>query len=149
MSTLAVGLGCDRGTPLATVMQALTLALQQVEHTQEQVRICATIVAKSDEVALLDLAKLLSVPLRFFSAAELNAVPVANPSATVLRFMGTASVSEAAAILAANLSANQTMTHCSDRSDLKKNSAILLLEKFKYRGACGKHATISIAKIPS
>ena len=149
MSTLAVGLGCDRGTPLVTVMEALTLALQQVEHTQAQVRICATITAKSDEVGLLDLAKLLGVPLQFFSAAELNAVPVANPSATVLRFMGTASVSEAAAILAANHAANYTMTHCADPSDPKKNSATVLLEKFKYRGACGKHATISIAKIPS
>ena len=145
MSTLAVGLGCDRGTPLATVLEALTLALQMVEHTQTQVRICATIIAKSDEVALLDLARLLGVPLQFFSAAELNAVPVANPSATVLRFMGTASVSEAAAILAANLLNN----HCADPSDPKKNSATILLEKFKYRGACGKHATISIAKIPS
>ena len=145
MIALAVGLGCDRDTPLSTVMEALTLGLQMVGHTQVQVRICATIIAKSNEVALLDLAKLLSVPLQFFSAEELNAVEVASPSATVLRYMGTASVAEAAAILAAN----QMMNHWTDPSDPKKNSATVLLEKFKYRGPCGKNATISIAKISS
>jgi len=57
-------------------------------------------------------------------------VPVPNPSATVLRHMGTPSVSEAAALLAANTQADQ-----------------LLVEKFKHQGVDGKNATISIARI--
>ena len=63
--------------------------------------------------------------------AELAAVPVPNPSATVLRYMGTPSVSEAAALLAAGIEASQ-----------------LIVEKFKYQGVDGKNATISIARIP-
>jgi cobalt-precorrin 5A hydrolase len=125
---LAVGLGCDRGTPLATVLQALDAALAQAGLTRAQVRALASIDAKRDEVAFIELAALGGWPLQFFSAAELAAVPVLNPSATVLRYMGTPSVSEAAALLAAQATAPQ-----------------LLVEKFKHKGADGRNATVSIA----
>lgn len=125
---LAVGLGCDRGTPLATVLQALDAALTQAGLTRAQVRALASIEAKRDEVAFLQLAALGGWPLHFFSAAELAAVPVLNPSATVLRYMGTPSVSEAAALLAAQAAA-----------------PALLVEKFKHKGADGRNATVSIA----
>lgn len=125
---LAVGLGCDRGTPLATVLQALDAALAQAGLTRAQVRALASIDAKRDEVAFIELAALGGWPLQFFSAAELAAVPVLNPSATVLRYMGTPSVSEAAALLAAQATAPQ-----------------LLVEKFKHKGVDGRNATVSIA----
>ena len=130
LPTLSIGLGCDRGTPLATVLYALDAALAQAGVTRAQVRVLASIEAKSDEAAFLELATLGGWPLRFFSVAELAAVPVPNPSATVLRHMGTPSVSEAAALLAANTQADQ-----------------LLVEKFKHQGIDGKNATISIARI--
>lgn len=125
---LAVGLGCDRGTPLATVLHTLDAALAQAGLLREQVRVLATIEAKRDELALIELAAQGGWPLRFFSVAELAAVPVPNPSATVLRYMGTPSVSEAAALLAAQATVEQ-----------------LIVEKFKYMGDDGRNATVSIA----
>lgn len=129
---VAVGLGCDRGTPLATVAHALDAALAQAGLVREQVAVLGSIEAKRDEVAFIELAAQGGWPLRFFSAAELAAVPVPNPSATVLRHMGTPSVSEAAALLAGQATAAQ-----------------LLVEKFKYKGADGRNATVSIAAYPS
>ena len=69
-------------------------------------------------------------PLQWYSAAQLAAVPVPNPSATVQRYMGTPSVSEAAALLAA-------------QADL----SALVVEKHKLRGPDGKNATVSIARM--
>ena len=126
---VAVGLGCDRGTPLATVEQALAEALMLAGADVHAVSVLATIEAKADEAAFLQLADKRRWPLRLFSAAELAAVPVPNPSSTVLRYMGTPSVSEAAALLAAGTDANG-----------------LLVEKHKRRGADGKSATVSIAR---
>ncbi len=128
---LAIGLGCDRGTPLATVAHALDAALAQAGLLRGQVRVLATIEAKRDELALIELAAQGGWPLQFFSVAELAAVPVPNPSAKVLRYMGTPSVSEAAALLAAQATVEQ-----------------LIVEKFKYKGDDGRNATVSIASFP-
>jgi cobalt-precorrin 5A hydrolase len=128
---LAVGLGCDRNTPISTVEQALQEALQQAGQAQEDIAILATITAKADEAAFRELADKLAKPLRFFSAEQLAKVEVPNPSATVHRHMGTPSVSEAAALLAAGTTAQD-----------------LLVEKHRLRGPDGKHATVSIARIP-
>ena len=128
--SVSIGLGCDRGTSLATVQVALDAALGQAGLSRAQVRVLASIEAKRDEAAFIELAVLGGWPLRFFSATELAAVPVPNPSETVLRYMGTPSVSEAAALLAAGTQADQ-----------------LLVEKFKHLGVDNKNATISIARI--
>lgn len=129
---VAVGLGCDRGTPVATVAQTLDAALARAGLAREQVVVLATIEAKRDEPAFMELAAQGGWPLRFFSAADLAAVPVPNPSATVLRHMGAPSVSEAAALLAGQATADQ-----------------LLVEKFKHKGADGRNATVSIATLSS
>ena len=129
---LAIGLGCDRGTPLATVRQCLQQALAQAGGTLADVVVLASIEAKADEAAFLQLAQQHGWPLRWFTAAQLASVPVPNPSATVQRFMGTPSVSEAAALLAA-------------QTDLRA----LVVEKHKLRGPDGKNATVSIARMPS
>jgi cobalt-precorrin 5A hydrolase/precorrin-3B C17-methyltransferase len=60
---------------------------------------------KGDEPALLALAERRGWPLRLFSAAELAMVPVPNPSAAVAHELGTASVAEASALLAARAAA--------------------------------------------
>ena len=127
---IAVGLGCDRNTPLTHLECALEQALRLAQLNAEQIACFASIEAKSDEMAILALAQKFQVPLHFFSAPTLATVPVPNPSDTVLRYMGTPSVSEAAAILAASGSAED-----------------LLIEKHKYRGADLKNATISITRM--
>ena len=61
----------------------------------------ASITLKAKEPGLLALVAERGWPMRFYTPAELAAVPVPNPSETVLRYTGTPSVSEAAALLAA------------------------------------------------
>lgn len=127
---VAVGVGCDRHTPVAHLECALQQALNLAGLKHEQIASFASINAKSDELALLALAQTYALPWHFYTPAELAVVVVPNPSATVQRYMGTPSVSEAAALLAAG-----------------SNAKDLLVEKHKYRGADDKNATISIARI--
>lgn len=124
----AIGLGCDRGTPLATVQACVDAALAQIGATVADVAAAASIDAKADEAAFIELAARHGWTMQWFSAAQLAAVPVPNPSATVQRYMGTPSVSEAAALLAGGVA----------MTDLR-------VEKHKLRGADGKNATVSVA----
>jgi len=127
---LVLGLGCDRGTPLSTIETVITQALASANLSLEQVVQLASIDKKQDEVALLQLAEKYALPMQFYPAEKLASIPVPSPSAVVMKYVGTPSVSEAAAILAAE----------TDMSDL-------LVEKYKYRGEDGKNATVSIVKM--
>jgi len=129
---LALGLGCDRGTPLATVEAAIGQALAACGADLADVAAVASIDLKADEPALRQLAEKRGWTIRFHPAAELARVDVPNPSATVRRHTGTPSVSEAAALLAAG----------ADRTHL-------LIEKHRLRGPDGRNATVSIARIPA
>lgn len=64
----------------------------------------ATLDIKSDEISLVKLGKEKDWPIRFFSAEELSKVDVPNPSLVVDNEVGTPSVAEAAALLAAGKS---------------------------------------------
>ena len=125
---LALGIGCDRGTSLATLQAALEQALALTGIDGSRIDVATSIDKKSDEAAILQLAARHDWPLSFFSAEMLATVEVPNPSATVLKHMGTPAVSEAAALLAV------------------APGGRLLLEKFKYLGSDGKNATLSIAE---
>lgn len=129
---LALGLGCDRGTPLATVQDCVRQALARIGARLGQVVAVGTIAAKADEPAFQQLAARHGWPVHHYSAAELAAVEVPHPSETVRRYMGTPSVSEAAALLAAGA-----------------DMSALLVEKHKWRGADGRNATVSIARMSS
>lgn len=127
---LALGLGCDRGTPMETIEQAVSQALASLGAGWDDVAAAASIDLKADEAGLLALARSRGWTLRFHAAAELAAVPVPNPSETVRRYTGTPSVSEAAALLAAGA-----------------GMEALLVEKHKHRGPDGRNATVSVARI--
>ena len=60
----------------------------------------STIKAKSDEPVVKALQK--KFPVYFYTAEELAEIEVPHPSKTVMKHMGTPSVSEAAALLSAN-----------------------------------------------
>lgn len=130
---LALGLGCDRGTPAATVQQALDEALAQLGASLADIAAVASIDLKADEAGFAELARRHGWSIHFYPAAELARVAVPNPSETVRKYTGTPSVSEAAALLAAGQAANP---------------AALVVEKHKLRGADGKNATLSLARIP-
>ena len=132
MSCFAIGLGCDRGVALETMRHAVLTALAAAGAVPGQVRAAASITLKSDETALLALARQYGWPLTFYTPQELDAVAVPNPSETVRRHTGTASVSEAAALLAAGPATPMSA---------------LVVEKHKHRGADGRHATVSIARM--
>ena len=127
---IALGLGCDRGTPLATLRFTIDAALAACESRLADVMAVASIDLKADEAALLELAREENWVIRFYTAAELATVDVPNPSETVRKHTGTPSVSEAAALLAAGADKSQ-----------------LLIEKHRYRGPDGRNATVSIARI--
>jgi cobalt-precorrin 5A hydrolase len=126
-----VGLGCDRGVALDTVRDAVREALVVAGACPEQVTAAASIMLKSNEGALLALAREYGWPLVFYSSEELAAVAVPNPSETVRRYTGTPSVSEAAALLVAG--PNTPM-------------ASLIVEKYKHRGADDRCVTVSIVR---
>ncbi|MDX2469769.1 MAG: cobalamin biosynthesis protein [SAR324 cluster bacterium] len=127
---VVLGLGCDRNTSLETLSNAVDLALAEVKIDKSQVVGLATIDKKADEVGLLELAKSFALDLAFYRADQLAKVEVPNPSPVVLKYMGTASVSEAAAILLGEGSQED-----------------LILEKLKHKGADTKNATVSILKV--
>lgn len=135
LTQVSVGLGCDRGTPLATLQQALDEALALAGVRLGDVAAAASIDLKADEPGLLALAAQHGWPLTFYTPEQLAAVPVPNPSETVRKYTGSPSVSEAAALLTAASQAGQALP-----------VTALLVEKHKYRGADGRNATVSVAR---
>jgi precorrin-2/cobalt-factor-2 C20-methyltransferase len=125
---VAIGVGCDRGATLETVAGCVDAALRTLDAPR--VLVLASVMQKRDEPAIQALAAERGWPLCFYPAAELAAIPVANPSATVRRLIGTAGVAEAAALRAAG-------------AELKG----LLVEKQRYRGTDGRNATVAIARV--
>lgn len=134
---IAIGIGCDRGTSLSTLQDALSEALAIANADLADVTAIASINLKADEVGLLALADLHGWTVTFYTPEQLATVPVPNPSETVLKYTGSPSVSEAAALLVG--SGTRVDKHVLPMT-------ALLVEKFKYCGADGRNATVSIAR---
>ena len=118
---LWLGMGCERHTSLELLERLLTLTLHQHGLAEAAVAGLASIDRKGDEPALLQLAAQRGWPLRLFSAVDLAAVSVPNPSSLVAQEMGTASVAEASALLAAGSAATltvaKTVLHAGEQRD--------------------------------
>ncbi len=99
--SLWLGVGCERNTSLSLLERMVDGALAEQGLAAEAVAGLASADRKADEPALLQLAERRGWPLRCFEAEALNAVAVPNPSAVVAAELGTPSVAEAAALLAA------------------------------------------------
>jgi len=126
---VALGIGCDRGTPASTIAQAVDEALARAGAARANVSAVASIDLKADEAGLLAFAAAQGWTIHFHPAARLAQVEVPNPSETVRKYTGTPSVAEAAALLAAQAPVPS-----------------LLVEKHKARGPDGRHATVSVAR---
>jgi cobalt-precorrin 5A hydrolase/precorrin-3B C17-methyltransferase len=98
---LWLGLGCERHTSLSLLERMVEQTLAEHGLAAEAVAGIASVDIKRDEPALLALAAGRQWPMRFFSAGELAPVEVPTPSPAVERELGTPSVAEAAALLAA------------------------------------------------
>ena len=125
---VALGVGCDRGALRATVEETVDAALAECGARASEVAAVASVDLKSDEAALLEMASGRGWTIRFYTAAELAAVEVPNPSETVRHHTGTPSVSAAAALLGA-------------RADKTR----LLVEKCRRCGPDGHNVTVSVA----
>lgn len=96
----ALGVGCARGCDPAELRRLAEEVLAEAGIAPEAVAAVSTIDLKADEPAVLALAAHLDVPLRLFTAAELEAEAgrLQNPSETVLAEVGCHGVAEGAAL---------------------------------------------------
>ena len=96
---LVAGIGCNRGTAVEELHDALDATLRRFRLAPACLRRIATIDAKLDEAGLLALAEALDLPLSGFPRETLREVPgITAPSKIVEHYMGVPSVCEAAAV---------------------------------------------------
>lgn len=94
---IVVGLGSSRGVRASAVRALLRTAVSDLA----QICAFATVDRRRDEPGLLAVIGQYGAPLRCYPPSELDLVDVPNPSEPVRGHVGTGSVAEAAALLAA------------------------------------------------
>lgn len=97
--SLVVGVGASKGAPAEEVLGLVEEALREAGLSPRSVAELATVDAKAEEPGIVAAAERLGVPLVTYSAEELAAVAVPNPSHAPLAAVGTPSVAEAAALV--------------------------------------------------
>jgi cobalt-precorrin 5A hydrolase len=129
--SLVLGFGCDRASAPDMVERGVRTVLQRHKLSIKCIRMVASIDKKSDEPAILELARRFGCVPTFYSASELDGTAgIENPSETVKRFVGTRGVAEPAALLASG-------------------AASLLVPKQTYtEPGAGRTMTVAIARIP-
>ena len=100
-ASLVIGVGASSGASAPGLSDLVRQVLGEAGLSRECVAAVATIDRKQGEPAIVSLAEELGVCLTTFTSGELAGVEVPNPSEAVLDAVGTASVSEAAALIAA------------------------------------------------
>ncbi|MET8772131.1 cobalamin biosynthesis protein, partial [Streptomyces sp. NPDC004658] len=97
--SLVVGVGASKGAPAEEVLGLVEEALREAGLSPRSVAELATVDAKAGEPGIVAAAERLGVPLVTYSAEQLAAVEVPNPSDAPLAAVGTPSVAEAAALV--------------------------------------------------
>jgi precorrin-4/cobalt-precorrin-4 C11-methyltransferase len=105
---LYAGIGCRRGVNKAEILDALAQVMDKAGLAPGSLAALASIDLKADEPGLVEAARELGLPLEFFSAAELDAIPTPNPSKRVREKIGVKSVCEAASLRAASRTGQKT-----------------------------------------
>ncbi|MFC6338202.1 cobalamin biosynthesis protein CobE [Pseudomonas sp. CCM 7891] len=97
---LVVGLGCQRGCDVDTLLDLFNTTLKAHGIDRQRISALASIDRKQAEPGLLALAKLLNLPLRFFSAEQLMAYTsrLSHKSAAAYAHTGCHGVAESAAL---------------------------------------------------
>ena len=101
---LWIGIGCERGTDQHLIAYAVEKVCREHHLASGAIAGIATLDLKSDEAGLLDFIQTKNWPLHCYSAQMLKNVSVPTPSAVVEQAVGTPSVAEAAAMVAAGQS---------------------------------------------
>jgi cobalamin biosynthesis protein CbiG len=123
--TTVLGLGARAGVPEEELTAAIDAALRLVRLDSAGIVALATLDRRAAEAGIQAAARRSGWPVVAFTAAQLTTVTVPHPSTAVAAVAGTASVAEAAALLAAG------------------PGAVLILPKTVY-----DRVTVAIAQIP-
>ncbi|MEF8823941.1 MAG: cobalamin biosynthesis protein [Desulfohalobiaceae bacterium] len=95
---VVAGVGCNRGTDEEEILELIRSVFSELGLARESLACLASTAAKRDETGLIRAARSLNLPLVCLEDEDLKAVAVPNPSETVSKHMGVASVCEAAAL---------------------------------------------------
>ena len=99
---LHLGIGCKRGTTADQIAQAVDMALKQENLEKRAIRCAASIDLKQEELGLLQYCREQGLPVQFYSAQELMALPGEfTPSEFVRKTTGVENVCERAACMGA------------------------------------------------
>ncbi len=121
---LAIGIGCNRGTPATEIIAAVAETLTRTGLASASIALVATVDVKSDEIGLLEACRQKNWRLQIFTRAEIAAIDnLPNPSPWAMKTLGVPGVAEPAALLAAK-------------------TDVLLVEKQKFA-----NVTVAVAKI--
>jgi precorrin-4 C11-methyltransferase len=140
--SLVLGVGCERGIPLAALADGLDQFLHEHGIAKASITALASLDLKADEPAIVSLARQHGWQTFFYAAADLARVPgTMRPSQVVEACVGTPGVSEPAALKAARtdrlLVEKQVVT--STQSDKRMTFAVARLATFEDRAqAVGK-----------
>ena len=126
-ANLWIGIGCERNSSENLVLRAIKQSLTEADLAMEAVAGIASADRKADEPALIQLVRTQQWPFRVFRCDALASQTVPTPSDVVRAEMGTASVAEAAALLAAG------------------DKATLRLTKRIYHAQMGEQGAVTIA----
>jgi cobalt-precorrin 5A hydrolase/precorrin-3B C17-methyltransferase len=98
--SIALGVGCERNCEADELIELVNRTLKANNLAPEAIALIASLDLKADEGAVHTLGKHLGVPVRFFTADELNQQTprLRNPSDIVLQEVGCPGVSEGAAL---------------------------------------------------
>lgn len=102
LQVLWVGIGCQKGISSLLINTAIEKIFLEHQLSRCQISGMATIESKAAEMGLKDFCLVYNLPLKTFTAENLANVCVPHPAKIVEERMGTPSVAEASAILAAS-----------------------------------------------
>ncbi len=97
--SLVIGIGLHWDTSKETIKEGINDCLEKFKLSSKSIAKLVSIKKPEDVQGLIDVGKEMGVPVEYVDREDLAKVTAPNPSDTVKAFEGTASVSEAAAIL--------------------------------------------------
>ena len=101
-SSLVIGIGLHWDTSKETIKEGINDCLEKFKLSSKSIARLVSIKKPEDVQGLIDAGKEMGIPVEYVDREDLAKVTAPNPSDTVKAFEGTASVSEAAAILVSN-----------------------------------------------
>ena len=97
--SLVVGIGLHWDTPKETIIQGIEQTLKKFSLSSKSIAKLVSIKKPQDVEGLKEVSLEMNIPVEYIEREELAKISTPNPSKTVKAFEGTASVSEAAALL--------------------------------------------------